>query len=63
MFAVANTGLLTPEEVAQQGVDAMVKGRPKRVTGLMNRVRVFGLRLSPRGLVRRVITRMFEDMA
>ena len=60
---MANTGLLTPGEVARQGVAAMVKGRPRRVTGWVNRIRVFGLRFSPRGVVRLVITRMFRDMA
>ncbi len=60
---MANAGLLSCEQVAREGVNAMVKGKPKTVAGLLNKVRVFGLRLTPRSLVRLVITGMFRDMA
>jgi len=59
---MANQGLSSPAQVARAGVDLMVRGRPKTVVGLTNKIRVFCLRLSPRWLVRLVITRMFADM-
>ena len=60
---MANAGLMTAAAVAREGVAAMVKGKPRVVAGLLNKIRIFGLRLSPRSLVRVVITRMFRDMA
>ena len=60
---MANTGLSTPQQVARAGIALLVRGKPKTVVGMINKIKVFGLRLSPRWLVRVVITRLFADMA
>lgn len=60
---MARSGLMSSEAVARQAVMALEKGKPAIVTGWLNKLMVFSLRLSPRGMVRGVITRMFRDLA
>ncbi len=61
--SMARSRLMSSRAVARLGVDALQKGKPKVVTGLMNKLMVFSLRFSPRSMVRTVITRMFRDLA
>ena len=60
---LTRSGVMSSEAVAKQGIRAMIKGKPHVVTGWVNKVMVFSLRLSPRDMVRRVITGMFRDLA
>jgi short-subunit dehydrogenase len=59
----ASGNVMSSMVVAQQGVDAMVQGKAKIVTGWANKISVFGLRLFPRFVVRMVISSMFKDYA
>ncbi len=59
---MANTLLLSCEAVACQGIDAMIKGKPRHVAGWLNKLLIFSLRFSPRSMVRMVISRLFKDM-
>ena len=59
---MSRVGVMSSEVVAEQGVALLASGKPKRVTGWVNRIRVFSLRFSPRFLVRLVINRLFRDL-
>lgn len=59
---MANTGLMTCDEVAKVGIKAMIKGQPRLVAGFLNKLLIFSLRFSPRSSVRMVITKLFQDM-
>lgn len=54
--------VMVAEKVARLGVKAMVVGRARLVTGLVNKLGVFGLRLSPRWLIGIVVRRLFQDV-
>ena len=56
------SGVMSARAVARQGIDAMQKGKPSLVTGWMNKISIFGLRLSPRWLVGFTIRNMFREM-
>lgn len=57
----AKSNVMSSREVAKQGVDAMLRGKARIVTGWGNKISVFGLRLFPRSVVRMVITNLFKD--
>ena len=59
---MSRAGVMSSESVAAQGVALLRSGKPKRVVGWVNRIRVFSLRFSPRSLVRLVIARLFRDV-
>lgn len=59
----ASGNVMSSKDVAKQGIDALVQGKAKLVTGWANKVSVFGLRLFPRFVVRLVISSMFKDYA
>jgi len=60
---MAQFGVLRPQVVARKGVQVMVKGKTRYVVGFMNKLLIFSLRITPRPLVRIVITRLFRDWA
>lgn len=60
---MAQFGVLRPEAVARIGVSVMVKGKPRHVVGFLNKLLIFSLRITPRFMVRMVITRLFRDWA
>lgn len=60
---MAHFGVLRPETVARKGVQMIEKGQTRCVVGLLNKLLVFSLRITPRSLVRLVITRLFRDWA
>lgn len=47
--------IMTPDAVATEAIDAMLRGQPVRVIGLMNRVQAFLPRLVPRGVLPRIV--------
>jgi len=59
---VAKSGLMSAQAVARVGVKALIAGRGGHVAGWFNKFRVFSLRLTPRWLVRLVITWLFRDL-
>lgn len=59
---VSRSQLSDAEDVALQGVHLIRKGGDSLVVGWMNKIKVFGLRLSPRWMVGRVIRDMFKDL-
>ena len=52
--------VMSPEEVAQIGYRAMMKGRPLVVTGVPNKLMAFGTRLAPKMLVTRLARKIME---
>jgi hypothetical protein len=60
---VANWMLLSPEKVARGARHMLETGKSRQVIGILNKLLVFSLRLSPRWAVRSVISRLFRDMA
>ena len=50
---IANASMLTADRVAELGVRAMLRGKPLIVTGTMNKIACFFVRLGPRSLVAR----------
>lgn len=50
--------LLNCQTVARAGVDSLIHSRPRTVVGGLNKLLVFSLRLSPRWMVRLVISRL-----
>jgi short-subunit dehydrogenase len=53
-----SAGTLTADVVAQAGYDAMVRGRPMVIPGVMNRIGMESLRVAPRRLVPRIVARL-----
>jgi short-subunit dehydrogenase len=53
-----SAGTLTADVVAQAGYDAMVRGRPMVIPGVMNRIGMESLRIAPRRLVPRIVARL-----
>jgi short-subunit dehydrogenase len=51
-------GAAPADKVARHAYRSMMKGKVVAVEGLMNRLAVFGVRLSPRALVRRIARRL-----
>lgn len=47
--------IMTPDAVAAEAIDAMLRGQPVRVIGLLNRVQTFLPRLVPRGVLPRIV--------
>ncbi len=52
--------MVSVEEVARQGYQAFHRGKPLVVTGWMNRISVFAVRLVPRALVRKIAARLMR---
>lgn len=42
--------MMPPAEVARIGIDAALRGKPSVTPGFVNKLQVFGLRITPRGL-------------
>ena len=57
----AQRNVMDAATVAKLGIAAMVAGKEKVVTGWGNRISVFGLRFTPRWLVRLTIRKMFQE--
>ena len=51
-------GVAASEPVARHGYQAMMRGRPVAVPGLLNKTGVQAVRMSPRSLVRRITARL-----
>ncbi len=58
---VLNRRLISVEEVAATGYDAMMRGKPFVVPGLASKLLAFSVRFAPRRLVAKVVRRMQED--
>jgi uncharacterized protein len=52
--------MMTSVNVAEQGIDAMKKGRRIIVTGLANKMMAFSVRLAPRGMLTQLVRKMQE---
>lgn len=48
-------------DVARYGLDALMRGQAVAVHGLMNRLGVWSVRITPRSLMRRIMTRLFKS--
>ena len=60
---ISRFAVLTTNQVAKAGVRALKTGKPRTVVGLLNKLLVFSLRITPRSLVRIVISMLFKDLA
>lgn len=56
-------GGMSAQRVATLGVDAMVKGKERIVTGLLNKASVAAQRFLPRFVTRMTLRHMFKDLA
>jgi uncharacterized protein len=52
----------SPKDVARCGYQAMMKGKPVAVHGMLNKIAVFGIRLAPRRLVPRIVRWLHEEV-
>ena len=53
--------LISVEEVAEAGYEAMMRGKPYVVPGLASKLLAFGVRFAPRRFVAKFVRRMQED--
>lgn len=59
---ISKSQLSTAGDVARTGISTMVNGRESVVVGMMNKIKIFSLRFSPRWSVRLVIQHLFRDL-
>lgn len=59
---MSKINLMPASQVAKAGVRAMIAGRRRLVAGVVNKLGVFALRLSPRWLVGWVVGHLFADL-
>ena len=58
---VLDRRLISVEEVAQTGYDAMMRGKPYVIPGIASKLLAFGVRFSPRRFVTKFVRRLQED--
>jgi len=59
---MSRINVMRAEKVAKQGVRVLIRGRRRWVAGVLNKLGVFALRLSPRWLVGVVVKHLFKDL-